>query len=454
MRSRQASRRRRVPASNLPLQSEQTELTLMNEWTRLYRSYRVASVAAQLWAMYKLPDRLRKARGLPRRTEAELANVHARASELLLELAFDLRGVLIKTCQALATRSDRFPPTFIERLKQCHDSVPPCSFEAIREQVERELGQPLTAAFAEFDREPIASASLAQVHAARLPDGRKVAVKVQYPGIDAIVHTDLANMRRACRIYEWLDPQPAPLAPLLEELATHIGYELDFEREADSAERVKRLFANNARVRVPEIYRSHSRRRVLTMEWLRGIKITERDKLIEAGLVPREVMQDLMHIFVHMVMADGFFQADPHPGNLMVSDAGEIIVLDFGLAKQLPDGFGMGLFELMFSMMTLNEAAMVRAFKELGFATKTGDGRTFIAIAKRMLRRSRNGRFEGEFTEEMTGELFDAIREDPVVSVPTDFVLVGRVFSLLSGIAHSLGHRANILQAMGGSAPG
>jgi predicted unusual protein kinase regulating ubiquinone biosynthesis (AarF/ABC1/UbiB family) len=96
----------------------------------------------------------------------------------------------------------------------------------------------------------------------------------------------------------------------------------------------------------------------------------------------------------------------------------------------------------------------VRAFKELGFATKTGDGRTFIAIAKRMLRRSQSGRFEGELTEEMTGELFEAIREDPVVSVPSDFVLVGRVFALLSGIAHTLGHRANILSAMGASTPG
>jgi ubiquinone biosynthesis protein len=155
-----------------------------------------------------------------------------------------------------------------------------------------------------------------------------------------------------------------------------------------------------------------------------------------------------------MIMANGFFQADPHPGNLMVTPAGEIIVLDFGLSKELPDGFGMGLFELMFSMMTLNESAMVRAFKELGFATKTGDGTTFVAIARRMLRRSQSGRFEGELTEEMTGELFAAIRADPVVSVPSDFVLVGRVFSLLSGIAHTLGYRANILRAMGAGGAG
>jgi ubiquinone biosynthesis protein len=426
----------------------------MNERARLYRSYRVATTAARLWAMYKLPDRVRKATGRPARTDDELVAVNERASELLLALAFDLRGVLIKMCQAIATRSDRFPPSFIERLKEAHDAVPAKDFAEIKAQVERELGKPLTAAFASFDPVPVAAASLAQVHAATLHDGTQVAVKVQYPDIEAIVRTDLANMRHACRIYEWLDPQPMELAPLLEELAAHIGYELDFKREADSAERVKGLFADNPRVRVPIIYREYSSQRVLTMEWLRGIKITEKQQLLDAGLKPGEVLQDLMHIFVHMIMADGFFQADPHPGNLMVTPLGEIIVLDFGLAKQLPDGFGLGLFELMFSMMTLNESAMVRAFKELGFATKTGDGTTFVAIARRMLRRSQSGRFEGELTEEMTGELFAAIREDPVVSVPSDFVLVGRVFSLLSGIAHTLGYRANILRAMGAGGAG
>jgi predicted unusual protein kinase regulating ubiquinone biosynthesis (AarF/ABC1/UbiB family) len=427
----------------------------VNRLARLYRTYRVGTTAARLWSMYKLPNLARKVAGKPPLTEAERAPTNERASEILLALAFDLRGVIIKMCQGIATRSDRFPPSFIERLKQCHDAVPSKDFALIKAHVERELGRPLTDAFASFEPTPLASASLAQVHQARLHDGTEVAVKVQYPDIEQIVHTDLANMRRACRVYEKIDPQPMELLPLIDELATHIGFELDFEREARSADRVRKLFERNARVKVPRIYPEYSTRRVLTMELVRGIKITEKEQIVQAGLKPREVLQDLMHIFVHMIMADGFFQADPHPGNLMVTPEGEIIVLDFGLSKELPDGFGMGLFELMFSMMTLNESAMIRAFKELGFATKTGDGgRTFVAIAHRMLRRSDTGRFEGEFTEEMTGELFDAIRQDPVVTVPSDFVLVGRVFSLLSGIAHTLGHRANVLQAMGAGAPG
>ncbi|HUG35758.1 MAG TPA: AarF/UbiB family protein, partial [Candidatus Limnocylindrales bacterium] len=182
--------------------------------------------------------------------------------------------------------------------------------------------------------------------------------------------------------------------------------------------------------------------------------ITDVEALRACGIDPADVIQELMDTYVRMILAAGFFQADPHPGNLMVTPDRRLILLDFGLSKELPEGYGLGLFELMFSLMTLNEAAMIRAFQELGFETKTGDPSTFVALARRMLARSESGSFEGEFTEEMTDELFEAIRENPVVRVPSDFVLVGRVFSFLSGIAHTLGGRANVLAAMGAGPPG
>jgi len=200
---------------------------------------------------------------------------------------------------------------------------------------------------------------------------------------------------------------------------------------------------------VPEMYRELSSRRVRVMELVDGIKITDVEGMRAAGLEPSQVMDDLMQVFVKMIFAAGFFQADPHPGNLFVRPNRDIVVLDYGLSKALPEGFGLGLFELIFSLMTLNEAAMVRAFGELGFETKTGDDDTFKALARRMMSKNEANAFEGEFTEEMTGGLFEVIRENPVVVVPSDFVLVGRVFSLLSGIAHTLGHRANVLTAMG-----
>jgi predicted unusual protein kinase regulating ubiquinone biosynthesis (AarF/ABC1/UbiB family) len=421
--------------------------------TRLYRTAAVGRLAARLYLLYKLPEWGRRLRGLPRPTQAELAPLHAAAAEAILATALRLRGVIIKLCQAIATRADVFPPEFVERLKECHDAVPPKPFAVVREAVERELGKPIGAVFSEFAETPIASASLAQVHAARLLDGSEVAVKVQYPDIENIVRTDLRNLERACRIYERVDPQPLELLPLLRELTTHVGFELDMEREARSADRVRAMFVNDRSVIVPRIHHELSTKRLLVMERVRGIKVTEKAAIEAAGLDPADVVQDLMRVYVQMVLAAGFFQADPHPGNLMVTPDRKLILLDFGLAKELPEGYGLGLFELMFSMMTLNESAMVRAFQELGFETKTGDPGTFLLIARRMLSRSETGAFEGEFTEEMTDELFEAIRADPVVKVPSDFVLVGRVFAFLSGIAHTLGQRANVLAAMGAGPP-
>jgi len=421
---------------------------------RIYRTTIVTKLAGRLYLLYKLPEWRRKLLRRPKLTKEELQPLHAIAAGRILATALRMRGVIIKMCQAMATRADVFPPEFVERLKECHDAVPPKPFAVVREVVERELGKPLDAVFSEFSETPIASASLAQVHAARPRDGTEVAVKVQYPDIEDIVRTDLRNMERACRIYEWIDPQPLELLPLVRELTRHVGFELDFEREARSADRVREMFANDRHVIVPRIHHALSTKRVLVMERVRGIKITEKALIEAAGLDPADVVQDLMRVYVQMVLAAGFFQADPHPGNLMVTPDRKLILLDFGLSKELPEGYGLGLFELMFSMMTLNESAMVRAFQELGFQTKTGDTNTFLLIARRMLSRSETGAFEGEFTEEMTDELFEAIREDPVVQVPSDFVLVGRVFSFLSGIAHTLGHRANVLAAMGAGPPG
>jgi predicted unusual protein kinase regulating ubiquinone biosynthesis (AarF/ABC1/UbiB family) len=426
----------------------------MQPITRLRRTLRVGTLAARLWAHYKLPEYWGKLlrRGPP--DEATKRRRHELAASWILECALTMRGVIIKLCQAIATRSDVFPPEFVQELKKCHDAVPPQPFEVVRAAVERELGKPLDALFLEFEERPIASASLAQVHAARLLSGEEVAVKVQYPDIEDIVRTDLRNMERACRVYERFDPQPLELLPLLKELTAHLAMELDMRREAVSCDRVRGLFADDARVWIPRIHHELSTGRVLVMEKVSGIKVTEKAALEAAGLDPADVVQDLMRVYVRMILAAGFFQADPHPGNLMVTREGRLIVLDFGLSKELPDGYGLGLFELMFSMMTMNESAMIRAFQELGFETKTGDTSTFLLIARRMMTRSRTGTFEGEFTEEMTDELFEAIREDPVVRVPSDFVLVGRVFSFLSGIAHTLGSRANVLAAMGAGPPG
>lgn len=421
----------------------------MTPLARLARGARVMRTAAMVYGSYKLPELARKVVGRangPPPPDVRAA-AHRRNAQRIFDTALELRGLLIKMCQVIGTRSDIFPPEYVKVLSQCHDRLPPRPFEVIRAQVERELGAPLGEVFASFEPQPLAAASLAQVHRATLPDGQAVAVKVQYPDIEEIVRVDIASVTRVCRLYLRVDPNPLDLLPLLEELTRHLALEIDFRREADSADRVRALFADDRGVLIPAIHRQRSTGRVLTMEFVDGIKVTDMAGLRAAGLDPEQVVQNLMRIYVRMILAYGFFQADPHPGNLFVRPDGQIVLLDFGLAKDLAPGFGLGMFELMFAMMTLNEAAMLKAFDQLGFRTESGDPQWLVEVARRMVEVS-GRRFEGEFTEDMTEHLFAAIRDNPVVKVPGDFVLVGRAFGLLSGIAHTLGTRANVLDAM------
>jgi ubiquinone biosynthesis protein len=424
---------------------------------RLYRNARIGWTASCVWLRYKAPqwwDRLLRRDPAQRDMNA----IHQRNADQIFNTAVSMRGMLVKMCQVVGTRSDIFPPQYVKTLSQCHDRLPARDFATVKQVIEEDFGRPFSEVFSEFSSTAIAAASLAQVHKARLVGGREVAVKVQYPDIEHIIRTDLTASRRVAAIYQRFDSNPMDFLPLLDELQRHLKMELDFRREAQSAERVRGFFVNDPTVRIPEILHEHCTRRVIVMEYVEGVKVNDREALENAGIEYSDLMVRLMRIFNQMILAHGFFHADPHPGNILVnrSPRGKALftLLDFGLAKELPEGFGLGIFELMFSMMTFNESAMLRAFRELGFETKTGDDSTLLMIARRMIARSDTGAFQGEFTEDMTDEMFEAIRENPVVKVPIDFVLVARAFALLSGIAHTLGQRANALDAMGPAVAG
>lgn len=419
---------------------------------RVYRSSRIAFTAICVWLRYKIPKWYDQLRG-NNPDDRNMSGIHQRSAEQVFNTAVSMRGMLIKMCQVVGTRSDVFPPQYVKTLSQCHDRLPPRFFDEIRRVVDEDFGKPLEDIFSEFSTEPIASASLAQVHKARLLNGELVAVKIQYPDIEHIIQTDLKTSRRVLQVYQKFDSDPLDLMPLMDELQVHLKLELDFRREVESADRIRELFKDDHHIRIPEFHHEFCTRRVIVMEHVEGIKVTDKQAMIDAGIDYSRLMDRLMHAFNKMILAFGFFHADPHPGNILVTrgedNRPEFILLDFGLAKELPKGFGMGIFELMFSMMTFNESAMLRAFGELGFKTKNDDDEeSLLIIARRMIGRSDEG-FQGEFTEEMTDDMFEAIRENPVVTVPIDFVLVARAFSLLSGIAHTLGQKANALDTIG-----
>jgi predicted unusual protein kinase regulating ubiquinone biosynthesis (AarF/ABC1/UbiB family) len=396
-------------------------------------------VAARIYAGYKSIQIWSRIAG-DKRKEARYRRQDARAARLLYRCAVRMQGMLIKACQFIGTRADVLPDAWVNTLAVLHDRVPPRPFPIVRARIERELGRPLEAVFAEFDPTPIAAASLAQVHAARLHDGRRCAVKVQYPAIEGIVHADLRNLAFILRVLAWLE-HDFDFRILTREAFKYIPMELDFEHEADNCETIARNLAARSDVVVPRIYREFSTRRVLVMELLEGIKITDVAALERAGIDKHAVAQTLMEVFCEQVLRDGFFHADPHPGNVMVQAGPRLVLLDFGLAKDFPPRFREGIVRLTFSILTADNAGIALAFDQLGFRTRDGSPETLITLADVMLGSTvRRGRAYADkrLIEEFSEELPRALRVNPIVEVPADVLLVTRVMGLLSGLGKTL----------------
>jgi ubiquinone biosynthesis protein len=354
----------------------------------------------------------------------------ARAHELtargFARLGEELGGIYVKLCQVAGARADVFPPVFVRELSRFHDRVPPRPLAELAPTLERELGRPLEAVFARFDPTPLAAASLAQVHRAELPDGSLVAVKIQYPEARRLFGTDLANVRRGARWASRLFPR-FPLRGAVEEIAQQIALELDFAREAESQERVATAFKGDPDVRVPRLYTSLCSPRVLVMELLEGTPIHELEQLRAAGFDLSALADRLARIYRRMIFEHGFFHGDPHPGNLLVLRDGRIGLLDFGLAKSLPRGFGAHLARMFAAALAGDSAAAVAHARALGFGLAGADPARFL----QGLRIALGAKHEIADLQQVLGSgLGD--------TVPPDIALVIRTLILLNGLSERL----------------
>jgi aarF domain-containing kinase len=233
----------------------------------------------------------------------------------------------------------------------------------------------------------------------------------------------------------------------MREAFKYIPMELDFEHEADNCETIARNLAARADVVVPRVYREFSTRRVLVMELIEGIKITDVAALERAGIDKHAVAQKLMEVFCEQVLRDGFFHADPHPGNVMVQPGPRLVLLDFGLAKDFPPRFREGIVRLTFSILTADNKGIAAAFEQLGFRTRDGSPETLITLANLLLGNTvRRGRAyaDKQLIEEFSEELPRALRINPIVEVPADVLLVTRVMGLLSGLGKTLDSRVDL----------
>lgn len=285
----------------------------------------------------------------------------------LREALMELGPTFVKLGQLLSTRSDILPPIFLEELEKLQDKVTPISYEDIKQVVTDELG-PLEDTFAFFDPEPLAAASIGQVHRATLKSGEDVIVKIQRPAIEEIVRNDLEIIKGLARISERRSAEAAQIGvnDIVEDFAKTLLRELDYEREARNTEKVFNNFAGDKRVIIPHVYRQYSTPRVLVEDYIKGYKLSDIENIDRQGWSRRKLSQLGTEAFLSQILLHGFFQADPHPGNILAVNEDTIAFLDFGEIGYLGERRLMFIGELLMAISKKDPYRATSVLRDMG----------------------------------------------------------------------------------------
>jgi len=357
-----------------------------------------------------------------------------------------LQGLFIKVGQLLSIMANFLPAEFRSELEGLQDQVPPRPFGEIEQRLKKELGDSMSLVES-LDREPTASASLGQVHSARLKDGRRVAVKVQHRDIDRIVRLDLRTIRRILGIVQAFVPVQG-LDAYYHQIKELLSQELDFAMEANHIENIASNFKSNPRVVFPKPVRPLCTQRVLTTEWLEGVKVSDVAALRTLGVDRKDVATRLVQLYCQMIFVDGVYHADPHPGNVLVQKDGAIVLLDFGAVAVLSPQMREGIPEFLEGVLRRDTDRLFKSMRKMGFISRGSDEATSEKIIEYFHRR---------FQEEVRLESFNLkdIKIDPQrgfeslldlrrmnvglrelsgsFHIPRDWVLLERTILLLYG---------------------
>jgi predicted unusual protein kinase regulating ubiquinone biosynthesis (AarF/ABC1/UbiB family) len=362
-------------------------------------------------------------------------------------------GLFIKVGQLISIMTNFLPPEFRGELEGLQDRVPPRPFDEVRARVEAELKEPIETAFQEFDRTPLATASLAQVHAATLHDGRRVAVKAQHRHIERIANQDLAIIRRILAVVQWFTGVRG-LESYHPDISKMIREELDFTREAANIRRIGANFAGDPMTRVPTVVDELSTACVLTTEFVEGTKITDAAGLAARGLDRRTIAARVVTAYCRMIFVDGVYHADPHPGNIFVAPDGAIVFVDFGAVGVLAPHMREGIPAFFEGIIRRDPRRITEAISTMGFVARDPDS---TAVAERAITYFQTRVFD-QFTSESWGlgdlqvdmrsrlETLADLRKLDVgfrqltttFRVPKDWVLLERTFLLLLGLCTEL----------------
>lgn len=389
---------------------------------------------------FNIPRRWRRRKDIP---GYEMTNARR------LRLAFeDLGPTFIKFGQILSTRSDILPPQYLEELSLLQDKVAPVSWEEARQVVEDELGATIGELFSQVDPVPIASASLAQVHVARLVGGEEVVVKIQRPGIDKVINLDLDIIYDLAQTAQQRISVASrfEVADLAEEFASSLRTEMDFRREAWNADRFRKNFEDERHLYVPRIYWDYSTSRVLVMERIQGIKIDDLSALEAAGYDRHRLADYAADFALKEVLIDGFFHADPHPGNMLIMPGEVIGVLDFGTVGRLDDQDRAHLARLFIAAAQLDVDGIIDQLQRMGIADYRVDRMGLKRDLHRVLMRY-YGLPIYEINAQEVGRAVQPIMYEYKLNVRTDFYLLMKTVMVMQGVGLNLDPDFDIFNA-------
>lgn len=387
---------------------------------------------------FKIETFIRSGRkGLSKQKKAEIVQM-SRQERIRLVLE-ELGPTFVKLGQMLSTRPDIVPAEFIEEFRKLQDEVVPFSGIHAREIIEKELGKSVDTLFLSFEEVPLAAASIAQVHSASTKSGDKVVIKVQRPGIRSTIRSDMEILSDLAHLIARRLPETSPHDPvgIVDEFNQWITKELDFLQEARNIDRFGHNFKDDETVYVPKVYWHLTTSRVLTMEYIDGIRISNQVRLEQAGLDRKTIATNGAKAVLKQIFEHGFFHGDPHPGNLFILKGNVIAPLDFGLMGRLDDELIDEIGNLLNGIVQKNVDKIVRVFLRIGIVREEGDVRTLKHDIGEFLDRYYQTPLYRVNFEQIINEVVDVVSRYRI-RIPRDLYLMGKALVIMEGVGRTL----------------
>lgn len=368
--------------------------------------------------------------------------------EKLRNILQGLGPTFIKLGQIISTRRDLVPEEIAYELEQLQDQVTSFSYNKVREIIENELGDTIENLFQDFNEIPIATASIGQVHIAHLLNGEKVAIKVQRPDIQPIVETDLEILDGLAKLMEakLLWAKNYQITKIIHEFSNSLRDELDYNIEARNGERIAKQFINDPTIHIPKVYWQFSTKKVLTMEFIEGIKISHIEELDVEGYDRKVIAERLTHSMLHQILIEGFFHGDPHPGNIYVLPGNVISYLDFGMIGRLNEEMKYHFTSLVVHLQKGNTKGMIKTFSIMGILPDETD----LTSLQNGLDELKRKYYDVPLSELSVGnavtDLF-SIANHHQIQIPTDLTMLGKAILTLEGIVEKLAPDYRIIEA-------